>query len=187
MPGNNSFSGLLAGVRKRDADSEDGLWRRFFNDLLVQARIRMTRLNCGYYDPEDAALSTFRVIYAKLQQGSYPSLSHQGELWRLMITVLHRKIGQQAKYQRAAKRLGNTDLAASTNAEAMPALISHDYFAECRDLIASLNDPYLEQVAQLRFEGYTNEEIALKLCRTRRTIQRMLHLIREIWESEVHA
>jgi DNA-directed RNA polymerase specialized sigma24 family protein len=70
--------------------------------------------------------------------------------------------------------------------EELPATNFEEVSQECLELIAALNDPHLERVAILKFEGYTNDEIALTLSRTRRTIQRMLNLIRDIWEKELH-
>ncbi|MFO0943195.1 MAG: ECF-type sigma factor [Pirellulales bacterium] len=57
---------------------------------------------------------------------------------------------------------------------------------ECFELINMLGDPNLEQVAMLKFEGYTNDEIADKLNKTRRTIQRMLKLIRDLWQEALN-
>ena len=48
-----------------------------------------------------------------------------------------------------------------------------------------LGDVNLEQVAVWKLEGFTNEEIALNLNRTRRTVQRMLNLVRELWQEEL--
>ncbi len=69
--------------------------------------------------------------------------------------------------------------------ETLPGPTSQEISAECFELISNLRDPNLEQVALLKFEGYTNDEIANKLNRTRRTIQRMLNLIRDLWQEEI--
>jgi len=47
-----------------------------------------------------------------------------------------------------------------------------------------LNDPELEKVAVLKLEGYSNDEVAQELGYTRRTIQRMLNLIRVLWQND---
>lgn len=54
-----------------------------------------------------------------------------------------------------------------------------------RPLLDELADPDLESVALLKLTGKTNETIAAHLDRTRRTIQRMIKLIRDIWRSQV--
>jgi DNA-directed RNA polymerase specialized sigma24 family protein len=43
----------------------------------------------------------------------------------------------------------------------------------------------VQLVALLRVEGYTNEEIAQQLGCTRRSVQRRINLIREVWAEEI--
>ena len=56
---------------------------------------------------------------------------------------------------------------------------------ECRRLLRVLNDPELEGVVLLKLEGFSNDEIAKQFGYSRRTIQRMLALIRDLWSQEV--
>lgn len=57
--------------------------------------------------------------------------------------------------------------------------------SECERLLDLLNDENLRSLALLKLEGYTNEEIAVQLGCARRTVQRRLSLIQEIWSQEV--
>lgn len=143
----------------------------------------MTNVDRSGYDEEDAAISTFHILCSKLQEGHYASLTDRDELWQLMLTVLIRKVGRRVKYQQASKRSSARTGQAFLSVDELPAATSDEISEECFELIALLNDPNLEQVALLKFEGYTNEEIAAKLNRTRRTIQRMLNLIRSLWQE----
>ncbi len=170
-------------LRRGDAVAADQLWHRYFAQLMAQARARMSNLSPAGYDAEDAALSTFNVLVSRLRDGHYPALADRDELWQLMLTVLARKIGRRAKYQQASKRLLPAQDLDRIPLEAVPDTTRQEISQECFELLASLNDPNLEQVALLKFEGYTNEEIADKLNRTRRTIQRMLNLIRDLWQE----
>jgi DNA-directed RNA polymerase specialized sigma24 family protein len=45
--------------------------------------------------------------------------------------------------------------------------------------------PEIQQVALLKVDGYTNDEIAQQLGCTRRTVQRRLNLIRDVWAEEL--
>jgi len=58
---------------------------------------------------------------------------------------------------------------------------------ECSRLLEMLGEPELRQVASSKLEGYTNSEIAARLERSERMIERKLDLIREIWQEEVGA
>ena len=55
---------------------------------------------------------------------------------------------------------------------------------ECQRLLGRLGDAELRSVALWKMEGYTNEEIAQKLGRSDRTVERKLRLIRQAWEEE---
>ena len=55
---------------------------------------------------------------------------------------------------------------------------------EYERLLKSLGDDVLCEIAQLRVEGFTLDEIAVKMNRAKRTIARKLELIRKIWLQE---
>jgi DNA-directed RNA polymerase specialized sigma24 family protein len=53
-----------------------------------------------------------------------------------------------------------------------------------QQLLARLGDPALVRVANLKMEGYTNEEIAGQLECTTRTVECRLRIIRGLWQKE---
>ncbi len=55
---------------------------------------------------------------------------------------------------------------------------------ECRRLLGRLRDDSLRAVAVLRMEGCTNDEVALRLGCSPRTIARKIELIRRSWLGE---
>ena len=56
---------------------------------------------------------------------------------------------------------------------------------QCQTMLKALGDPALEAVVLLKLEGYSNVEIAEKMKYSRRTIQRMLELVKDIWGQYV--
>ena len=56
---------------------------------------------------------------------------------------------------------------------------------ECQNLLQMLVRDEVKQVALLKVEGYTNEEIAEMLDCTRRTVQRRLDFIRSVWSRKL--
>jgi DNA-directed RNA polymerase specialized sigma24 family protein len=54
---------------------------------------------------------------------------------------------------------------------------------EVRLLLCALDDDTLRRIATLKMEGFSNEEIAGDQRVALRTVERKLHLIRQIWES----
>ena len=55
---------------------------------------------------------------------------------------------------------------------------------ELRRLLGALDDDVLRQVAVLRMEGHSNEEVAGRLGCGLRSVERKLALIRKAWERE---
>ena len=54
---------------------------------------------------------------------------------------------------------------------------------ECQRLLDSLGDADLRTIAVWKMEGYTTEEIAARLRRAPRTVERKLDLIRRRWTA----
>ena len=52
---------------------------------------------------------------------------------------------------------------------------------QCQAMLKNLGDPALEEMVLLKLAGYSNVEIAEKMQYSRRTIQRMLELVKDIW------
>ena len=52
-------------------------------------------------------------------------------------------------------------------------------------MFRALPDESQRNVARLRFEGYSNEEIAQQLGTSLRSVERKLKVIREIWTSMI--
>jgi hypothetical protein len=180
----NSVTSWIHAVRVGDEDSARQLWNRYFDRLMAIARSRMSTLPRATYDEEDAAISTFRVLCKRLQEGGYPELSDRNELWQLMLTVILRKIGHRAQYESAEKRGSLASEFSRVDETLISCPDSSQIAMEYQLLLAKLDDCNLERVAVLKLEGFTNDEIAVKLNRTRRTVQRMLDLIREILRDD---
>lgn len=171
-------------VRRGDEQSANELWNLYFRRLIGFARSRMGAIPTTTYDEEDAAISSFRVLCEKLQAGDYPEIADRNEFWQLLVTVAARKIKRRAEYEFAAKRGGGSILQPIDVTE-VPAKEATLFAVEYESLFNKLADPNLERVASLKIDGYTNEEIAKMIHRTRRTVQRMLDLIRDLWREEL--
>ena len=142
-------------------------------------------------DEEDAALSAFDSFCAAAAEGRFPRLEDRDGLWRILVTITRRKALDQVERQGRQKRGGADGVPGAighggdhhdqiTSAEPTPefaALVAD----ECRRLLVSLADERQRQIAVLRMEGYTNEEIAQRLGCGLRSVVRKLDLIRKTW------
>jgi DNA-directed RNA polymerase specialized sigma24 family protein len=103
-----------------------------------------------------------------------------------------RKANDHAKTARAQKRshgIDNPDVGLhaiselrDTQLEPSIEVMMED---QCQAMLKALRDPALEAVVLLKLEGYSNVEIAEKMKYSRRTIQRMLELVKDIWGQYV--
>jgi DNA-directed RNA polymerase specialized sigma24 family protein len=192
-----SVTRWIAGLKDGDRQAAQPLWERYFARMagLARSRLRAVRFKDAACDEEDAALSAFESLCAGLARGQFPQLSDRDDLWRLLVVITSRKVLVQARQQLRQKRGGGnvrpaSDLAGDSDDEdellvrvvsteptpEFAAMVAEEY----RRLLDRLGNDALRQVAILRMEGATGDEIAAKLGCTRRTVVRQLSLIRRV-------
>jgi DNA-directed RNA polymerase specialized sigma24 family protein len=189
--GQGSVTRWIAAMKGGDLAAAQGLWERYFARMVDLARTRL-RASRG----RDAALSAFDSMCAGLARGQYPQLADREDLWRLLVVITTRKVMAQARRQLREKRGGGSVrtaadlanpgpddeddiLARAIGSEPTPefaATVAEEY----RRLLERLDDDVLRQVAVLRMEGHTSDEIAERIGCARRTVARQLALIRRI-------
>lgn len=193
-----SVTTWLRAYRSGDDQAAQRLFERYFRRMVVVARQRIGR-DRPDFDSEDVALSAFHTFCSALQENQYPELNGADGLWRLLVVMTERKAGDRMKGERALRRGG-----AGRNADKLPMatvgqrlsldeIIKEDddpqllilMAEQYRRLLDILQDAELEQLAIYKMEGYTNEEVAERLGYSRRTVQRMLNLIKKLWTFEV--
>ena len=89
-------------------------------------------------------------------------------------------LGTQSLLDADGVRGGVADVASLEPSPAFAAMVAD----ECSRLLGRLRDETLRQVAWLRMEGYTNEEVAERLGCSLRSVARKLELIRRTWLGE---
>jgi DNA-directed RNA polymerase specialized sigma24 family protein len=174
------------------------LWQRYAMDLLVIARRRLERAGIRHRESEDDVLqSVYRVLASGDTPEKYKGLNNREDLWKLLVTITHRRVSNKIKRHRAASRNaalewkpapggGGDDASLIDHAPARSPSPDDDVISlmEVGRLLAMLDDP-LRQIALWKLDGYTNEEIAgpsMMDCAVR-TVERKLQRIRGIWEN----
>ncbi len=194
-----SITRCVLDLRNGDAAAATLLWERYFAILVQVAKKRLARSGStgADADEEDAALSAFVSFCTAAGEGRFPDLSDREELWRLLVVITARKVGDQVGRRRALKRGGHllraegalTDgltsgLTAALAREANPEVAAM-VAEETHLLLERLGSSQLQAIAVWRMEGYTTDEIATRLGCTRRTVARKLELIRDAWTGEL--
>jgi RNA polymerase sigma factor (sigma-70 family) len=187
----------LKGIQRGDSEAAESLWECCFPELVRFARGRLRNVPCRAADEEDVALSAMRSFYGAVAQGRFDHLSDRDELFRLLLGMTARKaidfIRRETCRRRgggkvqgdSALRDGGSESSdsplADTSCTPELAIIVCE---EVRRMLDLLPDAKLQELAVAKMEGCTNEEIAQRLQCSERTVERRLHMIREIWQGE---
>jgi RNA polymerase sigma-70 factor, ECF subfamily len=173
---------LLERSRDGDQDAARQLYLRYAKRLnrLVekQCSVGLAR-RAGI---EDIVQSVFGSFFRRIRRGSY-DVPDGDDLWKLLLVITLHKIRKRAAYHHAAKR----DAHRTTGGEAARRQLefqldggqSQDgYFVLVVEEILEQLAPQARDMVRLRIDGYEVAEVAHKLGRSRRTVERTLQEIR---------
>jgi DNA-directed RNA polymerase specialized sigma24 family protein len=199
MSSDGSVSTRLSALKEGDHAAANLLWQRYFPGLVDLARRKLGSQPGGAADEEDVALGAFAKFCSLAEQGRLPEVRNRNDLWGLLVTLTVRLAIDQVRRERRQKRGG----AAAPGDDGLPepllpsAVLAEDVASrepapdftvqvaeECQRLLGGLEDDDLKSIAQWKFEGYTNDEIATKLGVVLRTVERKLRAIREQWADD---
>jgi DNA-directed RNA polymerase specialized sigma24 family protein len=183
-----------------DPRSAQKLWESYFQRLVNLAHKKLLGFPRRAADEEDVALSAFDSFCRAVKRGQFPQLQDRDDLWRVLVALTERKAIALRRRESRQKRgsgivqdeAGLVCLATTTSEEAgLEQIASREptpEFAammaeECAQLLEGLGNAELRSVALWKMEGYTTEEIAGRLGRAPRTVERKLRMIRSLWEQ----
>lgn len=180
-------------------EAMQNIWNEYYSKLVKFARRRMSVLPKRDADEEDVAISAIHSLYRGVQEGRFPEFNSRDDLWKLLLAIASRKIQKQIRRQLAQKRggglvrgesvFGTVSQAGGINeavhCEPTPEF-ADQVISSCDELLNQLDDPSLRQIALLKLEGYTNDQVAEKLNCATRSVERKLKRIRVIWKTETN-
>jgi DNA-directed RNA polymerase specialized sigma24 family protein len=202
MSSPGSVTHWIGQLRAGDHATAEKLWARYFERLVGLARSKLRGSPRRAADEEDVALSALDSFCRGAQRGRFPQLFDRDDLWQILIVITERKAIDLLQHERRQKRGGaivpaesrptrsdrprpvRVDIDEIMGPEPTPELVAQ-VADECQRLLARLDNDELRAVALWKMEGYTNEEIAVKLDCVPRTVERKLRLIRSRWKQEI--
>src|SRR5262245_26366986 len=197
----DEISVWLARLSQGDVRAADEIWRSYFEKLVRFARRKLDSAPRRAADEEDVALSAMQSFYRGVADGRFAAIGDRDSLWRLLLTITTHKVFHELRGQRAVKRgggqvrgesafLGRADggreeagIEQVLGREPSPEF-AQELVEVCNRLLAGLGDASLRHVADLKLQGFTNDEIALELDCAARTVERKLERIRDLWTPE---
>src|SRR5436305_15228164 len=100
----NSVTVWIKSLKAGDVAAADKLWRRYFEDLVRLARVRLGAAPKAMADEEDAALDAFDSFVRGAARGRYPRLDDRDDLWRLLVVITEREALDRAQHERRRQR-----------------------------------------------------------------------------------
>lgn len=174
-------------AQKGDEAAATHLWDWFYPKLVKLAQAQLDKSKRRVYDEEDVALSAFHGVYRDARGGRVPKNCNRNDIWGLLTTQLLRKIIDRRRADAAQKRGGDEVRGDSAFLEGGIDLIASrepgpefalELLDEANAVLARLSEP-LRQVALLKMDGLTNEEIAAEIGLTCRSVERKVERIRK--------
>lgn len=196
MADNQSVTWWIQELKAGDERAAQELWQRYFRRLAALARQRLGEGGRRVHDEHDVAISVFKSLCEGAERGELANLGGRDDLWRLLATITARKAGQQLRKEGRQKRGGGQVRGHSVleaDEDGFDALAgpgpSPEFLCELAEeqqrLLDALGDDTLRHVALWKLEGWNGQEIAQKLGLTRRSVERKLERIRELWKGEL--
>ena len=180
----NWLKGLLAG----DEHDAQKLWEEYFQRLVILVKHQLAGTPRSLDDPEDIALNAFNSLCNGARHGRFPKLNDRNDLWQILLMLAERKAidafrRNHHEYIRKLAPLRDS----LAGPEPTPSFIAslHEQFQALLDQLKPFEVPKgndeLREIATMKFEGYTNKDIAGRRGRSVATVERKLKKIRGIW------
>jgi DNA-directed RNA polymerase specialized sigma24 family protein len=199
MSAAGDVTSLIGRIRAGDPGAAQGLWERYFQRLVVLARVKLRGRRRVDRDEEDVALSAFDSFCRAAGRGRFPRLDDRDDLWQVLAVLTCRKVADLVEYWKRQKRLaecGESALGAPEGGTGAGRAIEQvagrgptpaeaaELTEGCRRLLSLLKEEALRQIATLKLEGYSNEEVAERLGCSVATVERKLKRIRRLWKDQ---
>lgn len=181
----------------RPETSMEMIWHSYYEKLVVFARRRLKEMPRRQLDEEDVVADAMNSLFQGVKEGRFPELNDRNDLWKILLTITARKAAKAIRANLTQKRGGgairgesifvnpyddspNGGIANILGREPSPEF-AEQVVRQCEELLGRLDDPVLTQIATLKLEGYTHEEIAHELGMAVRSVERKVNRIRESW------
>jgi DNA-directed RNA polymerase specialized sigma24 family protein len=200
MDEQHSISQWIEGLKAGDQEAARKLWEGYFHKLVRLVERKLPAQTRRAFDEEDVALSAFKSFCYGVAEERFPDLNDRGNLWAVLVVIATRKAQAYVQTQNRQKRGGGQvrgdsvflgqgtaeELAgfdALAGKEPTPAFLAQAGEA-CEHLLDALGDETLRNMAILKMQGYTIDEIAAQTGCTKRAVQRRLEIIRRTWRED---
>lgn len=191
MTDDTSITHWMGNLKEGDNAAAIPIWHHFFDRLVRFAKNKMRGISTAISDEEDVALSVLKSVCIGLKAGRFSDLQSSESLWRMLLVICGRKISNQRAFLSRGKRNQQQQVALDSDDQLFADLISHEPTPELameltenmNRLLELLERDELKEIAILKMQGYTNQEISLQQKWSVSTVERKLRTIRTLWKN----
>jgi RNA polymerase sigma-70 factor, ECF subfamily len=174
---------LMKRLRLGSEDAATQIYLRYAHRLRALARAQSSPDLARCVDAEEMVQSVFGSFFRGAKNGYY-DVPEGEELWRLFLVIALNKIRAKGAFHHAAKR----DVRMTVNGaslEMCPQSVREGDASAMQVLQLSIEEalddlpPEHRELVELRIEGYQVDEIAARVKRSKRSVERMLQGVRK--------
>ena len=192
---NESFEKLLDAMQSGEDRAFTAFFNRHYDQLVQFAKKKLGSFPLRTFDEHDVAQSAMKSLFKSLRENRFEA-QNSIELWQILISITKNKLIDRRRRQHAQKRGSGMVRGDSIWTQAGDDNLFYEQqdtkqnmtpdaqveLLETTDLLFQrLEDDKTREVARLLLEGYRINDIAEKLNCVRRTIERKIVHIRELW------
>jgi RNA polymerase sigma factor (sigma-70 family) len=177
-------------LKEGNEEASRRIWKRYFQQLIGFARAKLKNFPRRVADEEDVVVSVLERLCRCAQEGKLPYVGDRDDLWRLLLVMTSRKAVSLLRREHANKRGGGQSplsdeegLAGIACREPSPQVVA-EMVESWERLLSRLGDDEMRTIAIYKMEGHSNEEIAERIGRVPRTVERRLQRIRALLSSD---
>ena len=194
-PDDSEISVLLDRLKdETDESAVEKIWHRYYGQLITYARKKLRNVPLRDFDEEDIVTDALETFFKDVRRDRFPHLADRNDLWRILLVLTLRKVLQNIRSNRAAKRgggqvRGDSVFISGSKAAGFDKLPSSNMsFAEelsmeMQEQLDSLGEDSLKTIAIMKLQGFTNQEVAEATRVSERTVERKLERIRRHWKG----
>ncbi len=198
-----SVTRWIPGLKRGDQEAQTWLLARYYQRVLSLAEVRLGNAPRRAADEEDVASEVFHQFLNRAQTDGFRQLEDRIDLEDILLMLTRRRatdsfrtamtrrkfeLGESA-FGRAANGHANRsiDNQPSANSTDSADTLTREIAEIIRGLFHSIECEELKlvQIAMLRLQGFSADEIADQIGELRRTVYRRLELIRTRWQQSL--
>ncbi len=195
----DSVSDLLEQLKAGKQTAAQGIWSRYVERLVNEAQKRLRNSSRRVADEDDVVNHAFGSFLEGVKQGRYSKLNDRTDLWQVLVMLVERKAIDQIRaldaqkrgngqtrgdsiFQKATDESGAIGFDGIVDPHPSPTLVK----MFCEQFRAFLNglDEQFREVAILKLQNYTNQEIADIVGISVSSVERKLSIIRDGWRKQ---